>query len=211
MAAKARFDSGRTKVRFIMLEADGDSSDLQHIAQAITNALRPPVIQQMAALPATHSLPRNGNHPPAAPGVEDPQTIDVELADTGTSDDLPAPKKASGNGAKRAYPAPTVLDLDLTSGDMPFLRYYREKNPKEHSKKYLVIAAWFKEYRQLDEISDDHIYTCYKFLKMNVTNDIGSHFRGGKKNGWYRPGSQRGWYAINHIGLNQVNDLNAAQ
>ena len=42
-------------------------------------------------------------------------------------------------------------------GPVPFVQYFNEKNPGDHSKRYLVIAAWLKEYRQLNEISIDHI------------------------------------------------------
>ena len=102
---------------------------------------------------------------------------------------------------------PEVLDLDLESGKMPFLKYHGQKNPSQHSKRYLVIAAWFKEFRQLPDINADHIYTCYRLLGLNTVSDVGSVFRDCKHNGWFNPGSQRGSFAITIVGLNIVNDL----
>lgn len=211
MAAKTgnRGDGGNTKIRFIMLEADGNASDLQQIAQAITSAVRPTFIQQVVAPPILPALPRNV---PQQSIEADPDLAStIELVDEGVTTLTPSTKKSSGSTGKRRYRTPIILnDLDLTSGDMPLIQYVQEKNPDTHGKRYLVIAAWLKEYRQLDEIQDDHIYTCYRMLKQNTVCDIGSVFRGCKRQGWFSPGSKRGWYVVNHVGLNQVNDLNNA-
>lgn len=207
MATKGgnRGDNGNTRIRFIMLEADGNAADLQQIAQAITSAVRPTttVIQQVVAPPMTPALP---SVVPQGNGDDTGFQPSVEIVDEGHSPATPVSKKPNRPKVRR-YPTPSVLDLDLTSGDMPFVQYYQQKNSDDHSKRYLVIAAWLKEYRQLDEISDDHIYTCYRTLNLNTVADIGQVFRGCKKQGWFNPGSQRGWFAINHVGLNQVNSL----
>jgi len=207
MAAKGgnRGDNSETQIRFIMLEARGNTADLQQIAQAITSAVRPTtVIQQFAAPPVIPALP--GNAPPQSNGADPDLHPSVEIVDEGVTTSPPGARKSPAK--KRRLRMPVVLnDLDLTSGPMPFVQYFNEKNPGDHSKRYLVIAAWLKEYSQLDEINSDHIYTCYRTLNMNVVADVGSIFRGCKKQGWFNPGSQRGSYAINHIGLGQVNSM----
>jgi hypothetical protein len=207
MAAKGghRDDGGDTYVRFIMLETRGNASGLQQIAQAISQAVRPTtVIQQVAAPPAMPALPMPA--PPQSNGADHDFQPSVELVDEGLTT---APAGARKSPAKkRKLRMPEVLtDLDLTGGAVPFVQYFNEKNPGDHSKRYLVIAAWLKEYRQIDEISSDHIYTCYRTLNMNVVADVGSIFRGCKKQGWFQAGSQPGWFAINHIGLGQVNSM----
>lgn len=207
MATKGghRGDNDETQIRFIMLEARGNAADLQQIAQAITNAVRPTtVIQQVAAPPVMPVLPVNA--PQQGIGADPDLHPSVEIVDEGVTTSPSAAKKP-GRTRVRRYPTPTVLDLDLTSGDVPFVQYYQQKNPDDHSKRYLVIAAWLKEYRQIDEIHDDHIFTCYRTLNLNTVADIGSVFRGCKKQAWFNPGSKRGWYAINHVGLNQINNM----
>jgi hypothetical protein len=200
-----RGDNGNTKIRFIMLEAEGNASDLQQIAQAITSAVRPTLIQQVAAPPVMPALTRNRTQPSVG---SDPDVHNsVEMVDEGNAIPAPVTKKAAVSTAKRRYPVPSILDLDLTSGDMPFVRFHHEKNPGDHSKRYLVIAAWLKEYRQLNEIGDDHAYTCYRTLSLKTVADIGSVFRSGKKQGWFNSGTQRALFAINHVGLKQVNNL----
>lgn len=208
MAAKGgnRGENGETQIRFIMLEARGNAADLQQIAQAITSAVRPTtVIQQIAAPPAMPAaLPANGQQPGIV--AEPDLHPSVEIVDEAVTT---PPSTRKGPAKKKKLRMPEVLnELDLTSGPVPFVQYFNEKNPDDdHSKRYLVIAAWLKEYRQLDEINSDHIYTCYRKLNMNVVADVGSIFRGCKRQGWFQAGSKPGWFAINHIGLGQVNSM----
>jgi hypothetical protein len=201
-----RGDNGNTRIRFILLEADGNAADLQQIAQVITNAVRPTttVIQQVMAPPVSPAL--TGNVTPQGNGDDVEFQPSVEIVDEGDSVTTSINKRQNRPKARR-YPMPSVLDLDLSTGETPFVQYFQQKNPEDHSKRYLVIAAWLKEFRQVDEINDDHIYTCYRTLSLNTVADIGSVFRGCKKQGWFNPGSQRGWFAINHVGLNQVNSM----
>ena len=199
-----RGDNGNTRIRFIMLEADGNAADLQQIAQAITSAVRPTVIQIPAQQPMP-ALPHTPNHAIEA-------TLEVPASEDPAADNHASqPRKASGNGQKRKLPVPTVLDLDLTSGAVPFAQFVQEKNPGDHTKRYLVIAAWLKEQRQIDEININHIYTCYRKLNLNVVPDVAGVLRGAKKQGWFHAGSQPGLYAINHIGLGQVNSMGRSE
>lgn len=209
MAAKGgnRGDNGDTYVRFIMLETRGNASDLQQIAQAISQAVRPTIIQQAPTLPA---LPQNGSTHGTQRSLEAPhQPAAIEYEDAEPLADAVPARKAPTK--KRNLRTPEVLDLDLTSGEVPFLTYYQEKNPTDHSKRYLVIAAWFKLHFQTDEIHCDHIYTCYRLLGLNVVADVGSIFRGCKKQGWFKSGEKPGWFAINHVGLNEVNNLSGGE
>jgi hypothetical protein len=210
MATKGgnRDESGNTKIRFIMLEAEGNATDLQQIAQAITSAVRPTtIIQQIPAPPAMHAM--LGNAAPQATTDDLNLQPSVEFVDEAMQV-APLPKKSSGNGVKRKLPVPSVLELDLTSGTMPFAQYFQQKSPDSHSGRYLVIAAWLKEHRQIDEIGIDHIYTCYRTMNLNVVRDVGSIFRSCKQQGWFNAASERGQFAINHVGLGQVNNMNGS-
>ena len=206
MATKGgnRGDDGETQIRFILLDAKGKADDLQLIAQAIATAVRPTtVIQQIAGMPLLATLPGIA---PQQSEVPDPTIFaSIEPSNNGSSVTLP-PKKSSSGPRKRTR-VPSILELDLTSGPVPFAQFVQGKNPDNHSQRYLVIAAWFKEHRQISEIGIDHIYTCYRKLNLNVVEDVGSIFRGCKTQGWFGNGSVRGMYAINHVGLGKVNDL----
>ncbi len=117
-----------------------------------------------------------------------------------------AAKKTSNGVAKRRVRTPSILELGLNTGKVPFAKYYQQRNPDSHSQRYLVIAAFLKEHKKLDELTDDHIYTCYRTLNLNAVPDIGGPFRKCKRQGWFNSGSKPGWYAINHVGLGKVNN-----
>src|SRR5271165_4432562 len=104
MATKGgnRNESGNTKIRFIMLEAEGNATELQQIAQAITSAVRPTtIIQQVAAPSAMPALP--GNAAPQMNAADIDLHPSVEIVDEGVTV-APPPKKSSSNGVKKKLP-----------------------------------------------------------------------------------------------------------
>jgi hypothetical protein len=118
--------------------------------------------------------------------------------------EAPAASPPNSTRKKKKLRTPVPLDLDLTSGSKPFKTYFEEQEPKTDSKRYLVIAQWLKEHRNIPEIGADHVYTCYRFLGMSVPEDVLSVFRGLKKQAWVEGGSSPGMFKINHIGENQL-------
>ena len=78
--------------------------------------------------------------------------------------------------------------------------------------KYAVIAAWFKEHLNIEEMSIDHVFTAYKSLgwQAQLPADPAQTFRNLKSNKhWFESGSQRGNYKINWNGLNAVHKMGA--
>jgi len=106
---------------------------------------------------------------------------------------------------------PQTIDLDLISGDVPLKTFLEQKNPTSDVKRYLAIAYWLKEYREVSEITMDHAYTCYRHMGTgwNVPKDAASPLRKmkSKQYGWMGNGSTAGSYAINHLGENEVNNM----
>ena len=204
MAAKQtnRIDNDEAYVRFIMLETRGNAASLQQIAQAISQAVRPTIIHQQPLPP----LPQNGPPHGAQLSIE----AQSHLSSAEVEAELvvePAPTRKSPPRKKKHRTPEVLKDIDLESGKVSFADFYQSKNPSEHSKRYLVIAAWFHLHRGVKEICSDHIYTCYRFLQLNVVDDVGSVFRACKKQGWLHTGSQSGWFEINHVGLKVVNTM----
>jgi hypothetical protein len=135
-----------------MLEAEMPEGDLAQFTQAIQNALRgpPPAVQRLA---------------PPKPAAE-PQDAEVE-AEFEEEVQHAAPIQRA-NGPRKPAPTPNVLELDLTSGTS-LAEFAQKASPKSHPKRYLVIAAWFKEHRKTDAITAAHAYTCYRKLKWPLT------------------------------------------
>lgn len=204
----AKEDKGKVKMTVIHFETESSNETLQEniraIANTLTRALAPPlrVVQVPAQLPSGNGAGNGAAHGEAPEADEYNDVIDADVTDTPKK-----PKKA----AARQLPSPEVLDLDLTSGPMPLKTFLEQKKPDEDSKRYLVIAYWFKEYRKITEITMDHAHTAYRSMGWNTPKDASGPLRGMKKQGWMKRGSGKGAYAINHIGEGVVNDMGAVE
>lgn len=93
-----------------------------------------------------------------------------------------------------------LSELNLDSGDMPFKTFAEQHAPKSDNRKYVVIAAWLKKYRDADTISTDHIYTCNQKLGWRSQKDVGQPFRSMKQKSYFEPAGRNQW-KITHIGL----------
>ena len=104
---------------------------------------------------------------------------------------------------KRKLKTPNVIeDIDFGGQPIPFREFMDDLRADEHNQRYLGIAQWFKDYRQVLEIGADHIYTCYKFLGLQVSKDVTAPFRSLKKMGGVARDESSGMYRITHIGEN---------
>jgi hypothetical protein len=188
---------GPSRIRFIMVEAELADGDIGQITQAIQNALRGPA-PNVQRIP-----PPNGAK---TISQEIPEFESEVLDEEDVSDESPSPRLTKTRGQRKPAPTPVVLDLDLTSE--PSLASYAQKaNPESDRKRYLVIAAWFKEHRQVDAISAAHVYTCYRALKWPTTiSDFGQPLRNLKSDQLFTS-PEKGMYAINHLGLAEVDKL----
>lgn len=198
------------KIRVLVFELEGSNETLQEslrtvMANALGQSLSPirPVADQ-PTLPNTES--RN-----SASEADNRQTIEIEAEEQGfkrqaetTSSSNSRPKR------KQRFPTPKILDLDLTAGSVPFKAFYElKKNPSMDTKRYLLIAAWFKEYCNQGVISPDHVYTCYRFMGWSIPKDPSKPFRNMKSDGYFNHAEKNLW-EINHVGLNIVNQLGAS-
>lgn len=215
MANKAKPPSSeRTRVRFMLVDFDGSSDDLQQLAHTFAQAVKIP--QPILVAPAP-PIPLNGHVAPGVHGkpleqAEEAQEtlIDPTEAEPAAVDTAERGNSKPSGGTKRKYKSPEVIaDLEFTSGSMPLKQYMDEQAPEEHSKRYLAIAFWLKEYRSYQEIGADHVYSCYRALGLNVPDDVLSVFRGLKKRGWVVEGTEKGLFKINHIGEGQLKKVAA--
>jgi hypothetical protein len=196
---------GTSRVRFIMVEAEmADAGDLSQITQAIQNALRPSTTPIRLTGPA-QARP-NGAAATAQVAVENEEPEEIEQ-DAGVGDAEPN-RAAASDGPKtpRKFRSPEILDVDLTT-EPSFAQFASEKNPGSHTMRFLTVAAWFKLHRGLDAVTADHVYTCYRAVKWPTDyQDFAQPLRDLKRSKLLGL-KERGHYVINHIGLQQVEDL----
>lgn len=192
-----------SKIRFIMLEADLADGDLTPFTNAISNALRPAPASRLL-VNGKPSQPSSDNA--AATLVEEPEPeYDADSEVATTSENERAPRRST----PRRLSTPTVVDVDLNSGDMPFETYAAQKQPSTDLNKHLVVASWFKAYRDTPTVTADHAYTCYRKMGWSTSIKVFAQpFRDLQRKGH---GTMKdGNFAINHLGEDAVNKLATA-
>ncbi len=197
--AKTANKAGGTSLRFVMVDAEIAEGDIGPITQAIQNALRAPApVQRLAAPPASKPVvvDANGEHiPESDPDVEE----DVEVVDA-------APETPRQRAPRKPAPTPNIIEIEMNNG-VSLAAFVQGKDSKSHHKRFLIAAAWLKEHRNTDVVSDDHIYTCYRSLgwPTNIP-DFAQPLRDLKAKKFFNL-PERARYAINHIGLAYVQKL----
>jgi hypothetical protein len=193
--------SGSARIRFIMLEAEIPEGDLSQFTHAIQHALRPAAISVPSpriTSPPTQRVPDHSDEVEALADLPSVETAieERELAEEATPTQAP----------RRSPPrTPKVLDIDLIS-EPSFATFADEKKPNNHSKRYLLVAAWFKQARGIDAITADHVYTCYRSVKWpcDVT-DFAQPLRTLKHRQKMTQTDEA--FVINHLGLQEVDEL----
>jgi hypothetical protein len=192
---------GMARIRFVMVDAEIPDGQMGSVTQAIQNALRgpSPVAVQRLSGSASNGTAHDAN---GADTVEVEQDFEEQevVANAGAE---PARQRAPRTPAK----TPDILtDVDLTS-DMSLVGFAAQHPAESHRQRYLVIAAWFNKYRETKVITAAHIYTGYRHLKW-PTNipDFAQPLRDLKFRKLFGQ-PVKGSYEINHIGLQEVDDL----
>ncbi len=112
--------------------------------------------------------------------------------------------EASRSKVPPRYTVPKLLkDLDLDSGPRPFKEFAQEIDPQTDNHRYLVIAAWLKEFRNIDLIDINHIFTCNQKMGWKTQKDVGQPFRQLKRKSYFDNPSKGQW-EITHIGRDHV-------
>jgi hypothetical protein len=106
-----------------------------------------------------------------------------------------------------------LSELDLTRASAKLEAFVQGKNASDMMAKYTVIALWFKEYFNPEEITADHIFTVFRHLgwQSEMPPDPVQPFRNAKSlKNWFDKGS-KGAYKINWNGIIAVNKIGAAE
>ena len=200
----------RSRVRVIIAEAEGTSAEIQQLIVSVATALRPqqvvvypqqfPAAANPAALNGTPKLAERAN---LFDDFPDAESVPVPAEVVPPTVVTPSPKPQ--NGTKRKYRSLSPIPgLEFTSGAKPLKGYIDEQAPEEHSKRYLAILFWLREYRSIAESGGNHIFSCYKALNLNPPDDALSIFRSLKKQGWVMTGSKPGLFKLHSIGEGQL-------
>jgi hypothetical protein len=198
------------KFRFVEFEVEGGNASIQEGLRNIAAAISRSNEAALRALTGNNSVRRPASN---AEEIQSPEeNIAPPPVEATPQGDLFSPPESRANTRvdadrpknPRQYTAPNVLDIDLKSGAMSLRDFAEQKQPKTDNDVYLVIAAWLKEFRQIVEVDNDHIYTCLRHLQKSPPKDVGQPLRKLKGRGFFTKGASKGFYAINHIGVDAV-------
>ena len=188
----------------------------RHVANAITG-------RNIAAAPAPKLLKTTAAAVGASAEVVDPKENQEEFEfeqETPSApevgvDDAEAPTDGAGRTQKprRAPRAPEFLnELNLTTAKVSLKDFVNEKDPDSDVNKYAVIAVWYKQHLNIEEISIDHIFTAYDVLgwRAQLPGPDPSQTLRNLKNvkNWLTPGSKKGFFKVNWHCEDAVNKMN---
>jgi hypothetical protein len=200
-------ERGKVRLRFVEFELEGLSSTIEESIKSLVSSMNR---ANGGSLPNQHradGLPKVPRVVAStdADNSEDAVQRNLEL-DIGS--DAARTDESSLSRAKnpRHYTQPKFLeDFELDGGEKPFKAYAAEIGPETDNHRYLVIAAWSKNFRGLESITMDHVYTCYQKMGWKSQRDVGQPFRKMKQASLFQNPS-RGQWKITHIGLDRVKD-----
>jgi hypothetical protein len=121
-----------------------------------------------------------------------------------------------GNGAERKRripPEPKVInDLDITAGPMPLKTFVEQKGPRKSQDRLVVVAVWLKKHKSFEEVTRDHLYTCYQQMggsgDWKALNNFDVIVRQlGKRKSWFEKGKNEASFKVTIIATNYVDDM----
>ncbi|QSL86216.1 hypothetical protein [Pseudomonas atacamensis] len=198
--------SGKVKVRIIEFEMEGSDLSLQESLKSIAAALSRPNVaantRPTARLESTRpaSTARNGELNVDEERDENEYEEHEMLPETTAPIVVRKPRKPS----KPASPNVVAVRFDDVSPT--FVEFVADRDPKNDKHKYLCAAFWLKFYKEVQEVSIDHIYTAYRSQNWALPTSPVQPMRelAARRDGRFSKGVERGHYSINHIGEGYV-------
>lgn len=195
----------KSKMTVMLLQLEGSDATLQEGFKALETALN-----KMSPQVITYNNSRQANFFDQKKSGEDTLEFENEIPEDDyemqtEEDDEPSNQKQS---KKRSYRTPQILEIELNSGETSFKNYFTEMgSPPADANRYLIAILWLKKYKQINEVSVDHIYTIFKFMNWPVQKDVGQPLRTLKNRRLLSEGSSKKMYVINHVGEENIRRL----
>jgi hypothetical protein len=210
MAGKGKNESATPRmneVRAFVVEARMTDEGLSHFAQALSGFIRAATPAGRIAAPITAVI---ASSPVPPVEIESKGVNGVEAEEDDTEEATAASVRSERKARERKPVKREILKgVNLSEGEAPFDDFFKSKgSPTETSKRFMVIAAWFKLYSNESQVTVDHVYTAYRFISLNLdVKDIGQVFRDLKSQGWGDYKERK--FEINDIGLRVVKAMTA--
>jgi len=197
---------GKVKFRIIEFEVEGSDESLQDSLKTMAAALmrgngNAPKPVKYDTAPSLNSLPDEVDAAgDAVVAEEDISDVEVSRA--------PA-KRLTQRAPKKITPGKIIDNVRFDDVEPGLEEFCASKKPASDLMRYLVIAYWYKHHKKISELSADHFFTAYRFMKWPVPKDISQPIRDlrNSRNGKFSGGTAPGLASINHLGENAVDKL----
>jgi hypothetical protein len=208
--SKPSEQNGKVKFRIIEFEMEGSDEtlhdSLKNIAAAFARAGAAPTAKAIRQ-EGQRQLESNGTAAPAS----DDGLVDVDVGEDEDSVGAATqpPKRATSPRKSKIAPVKVIGDIRLDDVSPTLKEFCLEKMPSGDLSRYLVIAYWFKNCKDLPDLTPGHFYTAYRLMSWNTPRDPAQPIRDLRHNrrGKFSPGQAPGTSTINHIGENSVNEM----
>lgn len=200
-------NSGRGRIRVFFAEVEGDDETIQEGLQAINVAANK--IFQSSPTKIVKVLPAS-----ATSLNEDELLEEIDTEDEEEEEDISV--STNSKQKKNSYKPPTmtiVKDLNLQpEGEPSFRDFHSQKNPKTQEEAITVAVYYLKRVLELDKITPDHVFTCFKDVGLRTPKNMPQRIREtATRKGWVDT-SERSNIKITNHGENLVeHDLPAAK
>jgi hypothetical protein len=197
------------KFQFVFVNIEGDQETLQEalrqVGTVLNHGLKPAPTRTLIAVPAPKTI-GNGVHSENNTDSDIYEVLPEEPTDKEplTAGDTNSKAAAKPKREKKAGRVPELLkEFDPNAAEVSMNDFFNHHDTNSQFNKYLVIAAWFKRYKNVDEITPSHIYTCYQLMKWQAPDNLSQPFNDMKRLRSYFERTQSGW-AITIVGMNEL-------
>ena len=196
--------NGRMKVRIIEFELEGSDVSLQESLKSITAALSKPAVIQAARstqrLGTTKTTAEVENE--SEEQVEDLEPLEeVDYREEAVS----VTSRISPKKPRRVSKVvtPNLVDIKFDDVTPKFADFVAQKNPKSNKLKYLCAAYWLMQYKEINEVSVDHVYTAYRVMGWALPDFPIQNMRelAATRDKRFQKGTGKGHYSITHVGV----------
>ncbi len=194
--SSSRGSGGTSKFRFVLLEGDFQEGEIAQVTQAIQNVFRgsTTVSSRQVSRPASPAL---------LEADADQIDNDEDVIEGGALDAEPSRPKAPRKARVAKVPNP-VNDLDVKS-DPSLKDFVSDYEAKTGFDKYLLIALWLRDARNINAFTVDYIYTCFKLLGWSTNStDFSKPLRNLADNK-FLSGDSKG-YSLSLTGAGRIED-----
>lgn len=111
--------------------------------------------------------------------------------------------KQTTNKNQKTY---SILDLNLDLEERQLLKvFYNQHRAKTAIDKVTIVAHWYKNIKNIDEIDTNIIFTLLRTINEAVSFDIEMALNNAKlRNNYFVNGSEKGKYRLHHLGEDHV-------